>query len=78
RAARGGGRRVAAGGGWRQAARGGGRNRREPAGVMSSMTPRTLAIRALIAEGALLTGPARPASVNDAPRIRAALALPKR
>jgi len=42
------------------------------------MSPRTLAIRALVNEGALLTGPVRAASVSAAPRVRAALALPKR
>ena len=42
------------------------------------MSARTVAIRALIAEGALLTGPARASSAVHAPRVRAALALPKR
>ena len=42
------------------------------------MTPRTAAIRALIQEGALLTAPVRARSVKDRPRVRAALALPKR
>ena len=42
------------------------------------MSSRTLAIRALVNEGALLTGPVRAASAADAERVRAALALPKR
>lgn len=42
------------------------------------MSPRTAAIRALMKEGALLTGPARARCVSDEPRVRAALALPKR
>jgi len=42
------------------------------------MSPRTAAIRTLIAEGALLTGPARARSVRDRPRVLAALSLPKR
>ncbi len=42
------------------------------------MSPRTTAIRTLIAEGALLTGPIRPGSARDTPRVLAALSLPKR
>jgi hypothetical protein len=42
------------------------------------MSRRTVAIRTLIEEGALLTGPARPACAAHARRVAAALALPKR
>ena len=41
------------------------------------MSPRTIAIRALMKEGALLTGPARARCVRDQPRVLAALSLPK-
>ena len=42
------------------------------------MSPRTTAIRALVEEGALFTAPVRARCVKDQPRVRAALALPKR